>query len=591
MTFPLKTLSAIIMATGLVVTSSAQPFAVGGVTDDFTLKNRRTGENVSLSDFAGKIVVLDFFAYWCAPCAVSSPDIEKNIQEFYATRNGTDQGIEVQVIAVNIESENGTLTDAFIADVGQDLVVDDLSAVAWNRFNQTDGIPLFVVINGVADSPSHQQWEVLHNAPSYPGAAALRSVIDTVQPSPETPEPDPIQNAISIGDGWNWIPWFGRFKADQAPWIFHEQSGWLYLAEGNLNDGQYLYGPELGWIWTSREVHPRFYSVNEDAWRRFDDLTVAPTLPDDEPPPDPEIIDNTIQFPGQSITRNGFNLSRTTIPLGEVLSGGPPRDGIPAITSPKFVSAADVNYLVDSDILVSVTVGNVTRGYPFRILNWHEIANDQIGNDSFVVTYCPLCGTAFVFDAEVNDRKLTFGVSGLLYQNNLLMYDHATESLWSQFALIGVAGDNINQRLTWRASEQISWGDWKSKYPNSEVLSTDTGFVRDYGRDPYAEYFENDEIIFPTPRPVRDDLPTKEWVWGITVGTAAKAYPLARLTNGQAIRDTVNGETFDLVLDAAGRSVTVTNVRTGARHINGVGSFWFSWQDFYPDTLVYTPGT
>lgn len=567
----------------------AQPFTVGEVVDEFSLKNRRTGEDVSLSDFAGKIVVLDFFAYWCAPCAFSSPDIEEHIQKFYADRNGTDQGIEVQVIAVNIENENGALTDSFITEIGQDLVLDDPSAVAWNRFNQTNGIPLFVVINGVADSPSHQQWEVLHNAPSYPGATVLRDLIDTVQPNPTTPEPDPVQNAISIGNGWNWIPWFGRFKADNAPWIFHEDSGWLYLGEGNLNDGQFLYGAELDWIWTSRDVYPRYYSLQTKNWLRFGSLAAAPTQPGETTRPVPTIIDNRPSSPNRPPTFNGFDLSFTTIPISEILSGGPARDGIPAILDPQFVSPSDVNYLVDSDILVSVTVGDVTRGYPFRILNWHEIANDQIGDDSFVVTYCPLCGTAFVFDAEVNGEKLTFGVSGLLYQNNLLMYDHKTESLWSQFALIGVAGGNINERLNWRASEQITWGDWKTKYPNGEVLSTDTGFARDYNRDPYAAYFENGDIIFPTPRPVRDDLPTKEWVWGINVGEVAKAYPLARLVDGQAIRDTVNGVVFDLVLDAAARAVAVTNVQTGEKHINGVGSFWFSWQDFYPETLVYTP--
>jgi len=228
-----------------------------------------------------------------------------------------------------------------------------------------------------------------------------------------------------------------------------------------------------------------------------------------------------------------------------------------------------------------------TRGYPFRILNWHEIVNDHIGDDFFTVTYCPLCGTAIVFESEINGYVRNFGVSGMLFQNNLLMYDRETESLWSQFMMQSVSGSMQKIRLKWKLSEQITWATFKQKYPNGKLLSDDTGFSRRYDLDPYADYFADDGPLYRTGNPVRDDLPENEWVWGITVGEVAKAYPLERLPSTKTVFDTVNGVELKLVLNLAARSVTVTVVSTGEPLDNGVGAFWFSWQDFFHDTLVF----
>ena len=207
----------------------SQPFPQGTISSDWTLNDRRTSEDVSLSDFTGEVIVLDFFAYWCAPCAFSSPDIEQNIQRFYEEQNGNAHGVPVQVIAVNIENGNPQLTDDFITQTELDLVVDDTGALVWNLFNQVNGIPLFAVINGVKNSPSHEQWEVLHNAPSYPGSEFFRELIDTVEAGP--PITDPIENAVDLGEGWKWIDFFGSFQADELPWVFHEQHGWIYFGD------------------------------------------------------------------------------------------------------------------------------------------------------------------------------------------------------------------------------------------------------------------------------------------------------------------------------------------------------------------------
>ncbi len=186
--------------------------------------------------------------------------------------------------------------------------------------------------------------------------------------------------------------------------------------------------------------------------------------------------------------KNGFDTSDSLVPNNEILKGGPPRDGIPAIHKPRFLPADEVSFLAPQDRVLGISMGGVAKAYPVRILNWHEIVNDRIGEDVFVITFCPLCGTGMAFSSLIEGRHLRFGVSGLLYNSDVLLYDLETESLWSQIMGTAVTGAMRGTHLTHLPLLHTTWKKWQELHPDSQVLTEDTGFVRDYGRNPYAGY-------------------------------------------------------------------------------------------------------
>lgn len=137
---------------------------------------------------------------------------------------------------------------------------------------------------------------------------------------------------------------------------------------------------------------------------------------------------------------NGFNLDRLTVPAEQILSGGPGRDGIPAILNPHFIDASKAKFLKGHDTVLGLIMNGKSRAYPIKILNWHEVVNDSIDGRKFVISYCPLCGSGMAFLSRSDKQTLTFGVSGLLYNSDVLMYDHQTESLWSQIRGKAISG-------------------------------------------------------------------------------------------------------------------------------------------------------
>jgi len=283
---------------------------------------------------------------------------------------------------------------------------------------------------------------------------------------------------------------------------------------------------------------------------------------------------------------NGFDVSNATIPKSDIRSGGPPRDGIPSLDDPSFIPASEADFMRPGDEVIGFVEGGEAHAYPLRILVWHEIANDTVGGKPIAVTYCPLCGTSMVFSREIEDEATTFGVSGLLYNSDVLMYDRATESLWSQLKMEAVAGPRVGYDLEWLPSEHMTWSAWKEEYPDSKVLSRETGYRRDYGRNPYAGYERTERVMFPVPQN-RTELDKKEWVYGVIVNGEAKAYPRSALAGleGGKTTDSVGGETIQITYDTASKRA-VFETKDGER-IPHVGAYWFAWQAFYPQTELY----
>lgn len=288
-------------------------------------------------------------------------------------------------------------------------------------------------------------------------------------------------------------------------------------------------------------------------------------------------------FGGEEVL-NGFDLEKRSIPLEEIRRGGPPRDGIPSIDDPKFVSPDTVDFLMPGDRLISVTHQGEARAYPIRILDYHEVVNDAIGDFAFVVTYCPLCGTGMVFDRTIGKEPVEFGVSGLLYQSDVLLYDRRTESLWSQIGRKAVAGPLTGFKLTWIAAAQTTWADWRKEHPDGKVLSADTGFRRNYSRAPYQGYEATSQLYFPVPIHNRA-LENKKWVWGLEVVGEAMAYPENALEDGVEITDTVGGRVVVIRRQGGG----VEAVGEDGEPIPVVRSFWFAWQAFHPETGLWKP--
>lgn len=289
-----------------------------------------------------------------------------------------------------------------------------------------------------------------------------------------------------------------------------------------------------------------------------------------------------------AVQKNGFELSGALVPADEVMQGGPPKDGIPAIDRPKFVKAADARFLKPSDRVLGVSRGGIAKAYPVRILNWHEIVNDSFGAQPIVVTFCPLCGTGMAYLSQAGGKVLGFGVSGLLYNSDVLLYDRQTDSLWSQILSQAVSGPLQGMRLTAVALSHTSWSDWRKRHPDTLVLSTETGFARDYARDPYEGYAQNPALIFPVKGESARYHP-KEQVIGVEVNGKFKAYAFVELSRSRGeIADTIGGKNIVVRFNPEHRSGAVYD--QAGKEIPSVIAFWFAWYAFHHDTEVFHPG-
>lgn len=284
---------------------------------------------------------------------------------------------------------------------------------------------------------------------------------------------------------------------------------------------------------------------------------------------------------------NGFDLEGSLLPAEKILQGGPPRDGIPSIDQPKFLSAVQGG-LDPASLVVGITLNGESRAYPVAILNWHELVNDRIGTQALVISYCPLCGTALVFNAEVQGQTLEFGVSGLLYNSDLLLYDRQHLSLWSQITGEAISGPKAGQRLELLPAELTTWQRWHAEHPATLILSTDTGFNRDYSRSPYGDYDSNDRLYFPVEFLSQRYHP-KERVLGVEIEGVFKAYPFAELAQRETqepLYDSLAGKLLRIEYDLPSRSGRVFD--EAGKELPVINSFWFAWYGFHPQTAVYS---
>lgn len=182
------------------------------------------------------------------------------------------------------------------------------------------------------------------------------------------------------------------------------------------------------------------------------------------------------------------DFSRLTVPSSEIVAGGPPRDGIPPIDTPRFETAARTKRYADREPVIALSVGSETRAYPLSVLTWHEIVNDVVGGRSVAVTYCPLCNASIVFDRTHEGLVLSFGTTGLLRNSDLIMYDRQTESWWQQFTGEAIAGKFAGQSLVMLPSKVISFAEFRKKNPQSDVLVPANPALRPYGKNPYVVY-------------------------------------------------------------------------------------------------------
>ena len=336
--------------------------------------------------------------------------------------------------------------------------------------------------------------------------------------------------------------------------------------------------------------------------------------------------------------------SKHNIDLSTLVSGGPPKDGIPSVDAPVFVSVREASrWVAPEEPVILLEHKGTARAYPLQILTHHEIVNDRIAGTPVAVTFCPLCYSALVFERTLDGEPVELGVSGLLRNSDLVMYDRKTETLWQQLTGKAIVGDLAGRTLTQIPSQIVSFRQFSTTHPDGAVLSRDTGHDRPYGRNPYAGYDDIDNKPFAYRGPTDDRLPPMANVVAVTIGARYKAYPHSKTEKKRVLHDTVAGRPLAVfhahgavsALDAAeiaesketgstgvfdrrvdGRTLTFSYVDDGRFEDEDTGSTWtvtgkavdgplegtqldrvqhgdyfaFAWFAFRPDAALYGAG-
>jgi hypothetical protein len=370
-------------------------------------------------------------------------------------------------------------------------------------------------------------------------------------------------------------------------------------------------------------------------WPRPEFPTAVPTsgLPEPEPTQSPFAT-----FPTHLQRDWSTDFEKRAVSPLEIVQGAA-KDGIPAISEPRFLPVSSTTYLKELEPVVAFELNGDARAYPLQVLIWHEIVNDIVGGEPVLITFCPLCNTAIAFDRRVDSKVLEFGVSGFLRNSDLIMFDRATESWWQQIGGEGIAGFYTGERLELLPSSIVSWGDFRSAFPDGKVLSRNTGYSRPYGENPYVGYDDVNSSPFLFTGNADGRLQAMERVVTVEINGETAAYPFSRLEEVNVIHDEVGGEPIVVFFkpgttsaldrssiadsrdigsaaaflpEVAGRSLTFSSQgnafadnETGStwdifgratagplkgQHLQPVVSgnhFWFAWAAFKPETRVW----
>lgn len=286
---------------------------------------------------------------------------------------------------------------------------------------------------------------------------------------------------------------------------------------------------------------------------------------------------------GRDILREDFGFTGETpsdVAWSEVAQGCPKRDCIPSIDQPIFVPASQASFLVDDDLVLGIVRGGVAHAYPTYILDRHEIVNDVVGGDPVAVTWCPLCGSGLAFLRVLDGKPVELGVSGLLRESDLVLYDRATHSLWQQVTGKAFAGPSRGQKLQALSISVTSWKQWREAHPETAVLATDGNRPE---RPAYGDYRTSDRLISPVSR--RSQLlHPKTVVWGVEVDGKSLAVTERRFDADPIVETDQLGARVTLSRQPDGR-IKATRIEDRTELVVH-RMFWFAWFTFHPETAV-----
>ncbi|WP_206486089.1 DUF3179 domain-containing protein [Thalassotalea sp. G2M2-11] len=337
---------------------------------------------------------------------------------------------------------------------------------------------------------------------------------------------------------------------------------------------------------------------------------------------------------GSSNTNNnsstgGNDSTEWAINTNYLMDGGPGKDGIPSLDSPQFTPAEQLNYIDSQELIIGISYQGQIKGYPHKVLDWHEIVNDSVAGNKFVLSYCPLTGSAMAWAIDSQTGDTEFGVSGLLYNSNLILYDRNTDSNWPQMLMTSANGSKSGTQANQLTTFETTWEQFKTMYPNAQVLDENQGFSRDYQAYPYGSFRTDNNLLFNVNNKDDDRLHKKERVLGINVGdeyiaividllmadhelitievggeqitiagSGDKKMAVAfhnQLSDGTMLTFTPEYGQYPIIMsDQEGNMWDINGIaHSGPRENNRLNipfsyvAYWYAWASFFPQTSIY----